>query len=170
MRTFKEYLLENNDEAIKARQALDYLIRLVPREELKITPRDLEIELIDVNMDKVPFTFQDIVDYSEREASRISNNPKPLIPYGKMTDVKKAAGKKIYFAKVVYPSFNYDFSDENNFRHDFNSPDFLGWLIFRISKDGIEQFRGGNYGNYSPYYEYRKGDEIEGVDRINPFI
>lgn len=162
------YLILEAYEDVKAREAIDFLLRLVPQKRLKITDWDLghNEKVSDIDMDKVPFTFQDIVDSVERERhSRIVDNPKSLIQYGKMVDVKKRIGKKIFFAKVVYPVFHW----KHYMEYDFERPEGLAWVIFRISKNGIEQSNGGDYGDYSPFYEYRKGEKMEGIDKTNPF-
>lgn len=168
------YLILEAYEDVKAREAMDLLLRLIPKEKLKITDWDLghNEKVSDVDVDKVPFTFQDITDSVERDRhSRVVHQTKSLILNGKMTDVKKRIGKKIYFAKVVYPEFQYrEKEDGSALEYDFSSPESLAWVIFRISEDGIEQHTGGGYENYSPYYEYRKEDKMQGIDKTNPFI
>ena len=174
MKDRDSHLILEAYEDVKAREVMDLLIRLIPKEKLKITDWDLghNEKVSDVDMDKVPFTFQDIADSVERNThSRVVHQTKSLILNGKMTDVKKRIGKKIYFAKVVYPEFQYrEKEDKSGVEYDFSRPESLARVIFRISEDGIEQQNGGGYEDYSPYYEYRKGNKMGGIDKINPFV
>jgi hypothetical protein len=164
------YLIQEAYDNVKLKELTDFFLKYIPKDKLEMTSSDAgDTQGHHIPLDKAPFTLEDIVNsyqYSDTTYDKeFKEANKELISMGKIVDIKKVmsyetkrfAGNRIYYARVVYPSFDWESFPEGHpaegafMKYDFNKPLYLSWIIYHISPKAISGAFSGDYSTYSPF-------------------